>query len=677
MPKPKFSERQRASNLRRTIDEFRYRYHVLNDPAADDSVYESLTRELRALEERFPELQTADSPTRRVGGERLERFIKVSHREPMLSLDDSFSFDELKLWLERISRIDKRVEKARLYCELKVDGLACSILYRNGLFFRAATRGDGLIGEDVTEQVRTIEAVPLRLRGRKRGEVEVRGEVYLPKKEFQKINREREKAGLPVFANPRNVAAGSVRQLDPKLTGRRHLSFIAYQLIASPKIQSHAEEHQQLEELGFRALTKENKMVSNIKAVISFALEVEKNRERLPFLIDGLVIRVDDLDLFDRLSVVGKAPRGAIAFKFAASQVTTRLKDIVVQVGRQGTLTPVAVLEPVELAGVTVSRATLHNQEEISKKDIMIGDTVVVQRAGDVIPEILEPIKKLRPKNAKRFRMPRGCPVCGERVLKDTRTVGKKIEPGVGFRCVNKDCPAVNRKRLYFFSSKTALDMPGLGQKIIDRLLDEGLIRDFADLFRLKVKDLEPLERFGELSAKNIIDSINARKTVSLGRFLVGLGIKGVGGETATLLAERFGDLSRLKRASKESLEAIPAVGPVVAGNIVQFFGNRKNQKLIGKLIEAGFRVEKEEKKFGRLDGKSFVFSGTISIPRLRAAGKIRALGGKVSASVSRTTDYLVVGKNPGLKYDQAKALSVEILNESAFRKLVGELAFD
>ncbi|MDO8650195.1 MAG: NAD-dependent DNA ligase LigA, partial [Candidatus Berkelbacteria bacterium] len=469
---------KRAEKLREAINDLRYRYHVLDDPSASEAVKDSLNRELTQIEAEYPELVTPDSPTQRVGGVPLEKFKKISHTSPMLSLNDAFSEGEVVEWLERVTKLNPSVAKSAFYCELKMDGLACSLKYHNGLFYQATTRGDGYIGEDITEQVKTIQAVPLRFRGESKGEVEVRGEIYMPKTSFENLNTDREKKGLPLFANPRNAAAGSVRQLDPKLTAKRDLSFMAYQLLLPEPTHLHHQEHQHLERLGFRANVKENRVASSVNQVLDYRRHVDKIRNNLPYLIDGVVVLLDDRELFRELGVIGKAPRGAIAFKFAPTEVTTKLLNILIQVGRQGTLTPVAVLEPVEVHGVTVSRATLHNGDEIKRKNILIGDTVIVRRAGDVIPEVVGPVEKLRTGKERTFNFPKSCPVCGSAILRK--------EGEVAYRCINKSCLGSRILQLRHFTTKAAFDIVGLGPKVIDKLYDAGLIADQADIYQLK-----------------------------------------------------------------------------------------------------------------------------------------------------------------------------------------------
>ncbi|MEK7202446.1 MAG: NAD-dependent DNA ligase LigA [Patescibacteria group bacterium] len=657
---------KRVEKLKEAVDDYRYRYHVLDDPSVTDAIYDSLTRELKQIEEEYPDLLTTDSPTQRVGGEPLDKFRKISHSTPMLSLNDAFSPNEEIEWLERITKLEPRVAKSVFYCELKMDGLACSLKYRDGLFYQAATRGDGYVGEDITAQVRTIQAVPLRLRGEAKGEIEVRGEIYMPKKSFAKLNTEREKAGQPLFANPRNAAAGSVRQLDPKLTAKRDLSFAAYQLLLPEPVRHHHQEHQELEELGFRASVKENRVVSSLTQVLDYQHHAAKIRESLPFQIDGVVVQLDDRKLFRKLGVIGKAPRAAIAFKFAPTEVTTRLLDILIQVGRQGTMTPVAVLEPVEIHGVTVSRATLHNEDEIKRKDILIGDTVIVRRAGDVIPEVVGPVEKLRTGEEKEFHFPKTCPVCGSAI--------ERKEGEAAYRCTNKSCLGSRILQLRHFTTKAAFDIVGLGPKVIDKLYDAGLIADQADIYQLKAGDIAQLEGFGEQSGENIIAAITSRRKVGLRQFIYGLGIRHVGVETAEALSQHFGSLDKIRQAKLEELQQVPDIGPIVAQALYTFKGIKQNQELIDRLLKEVtiVRMRPFDSAQGPLRGKSIVFTGTLeTMTRPEAQQKARELGADINDSVSKNTDFVVVGANPGSKAAKAKQLGVEILTESEFVSLI------
>jgi len=667
----------RIEKLKKVISHHRYLYHVLDRQEISDEVHDSLKRELSELERQFPDLITPDSPTQRVGGEPLDKFEKVQHTAPMLSIDDVFTQKDVQDWESYLSRLVPN-ERTCYFCEVKIDGFAISLLYKNGLLVRAATRGNGRVGEDVTGNIRTVESVPLRLVMHERtlalkilkrveaviqkGEIEIRGEIYMDKKTFKKINREQSRAGQKPYSNPRNLAAGSVRQLDPVLTQSRNLKFFAYDIIGDVGQTKHSEEHQVARALGFRTVSRE-KICKNTQEILDFWGKVTKERDKLPYNIDGVVVTIDDNALFDKLGVAGKSPRGIRAFKFAPKQTTTVVQDIQVHVGRTGAVTPIAHLRPVQISGVTVSRATLHNQDEIDRLDVRIGDTVIVARAGDVIPDVIEAVKNLRTGKEKKFHMPIQCPQC--------RTTLRKTEEVI-LRCTNKDCPARNREHLYFFASGRAFDIEGLGPKIIDQLLESGLISNPADIFDLKEGDLVPLERFQEKSARNIISAIDKSKNITLARFIHALGIRHVGEETAADLAEFFGSIENLEKASKDDIRSIPDIGGVVAKEVYDWFGNRHNKNFIQTLVAKGVSIEKPEHVGTKLKGKTFVFTGAFEkITRQEAERKVRMLGGNPAGSVSSQTDYVVVGENPGSKYDQARELGVKIIDEKKFLKML------
>lgn len=667
--------KKRISKLRKVINYHRYLYHVRDRQEISDAALDSLKHELKKLEDQFPELITPDSPTQRVGGKALKEFKKVNHRIPMLSLEDAFSPEEMGDWLSRGAKIVPALPHAELFSELKFDGLALSLVYKNGVLERAATRGDGVVGEDVTQNAKTIEAIPLRLEihapppeGVKskvehlieRGLIEIRGEVIITKKDFGKINRNQKKAGKQIYANPRNLAAGSVRQLNPAITRSRHLDFYAYGIWTDIGQKKHSQEHEVLSTLGFKTDSRA-RVTGSLKELFSFQKKIARERSRFDYEVDGIVVAVNDNALFQKLGVVGKAPRGSIAFKFTPKEATTIIEDITLQVGRTGALTPVAKLRPVKIGGVVVSRATLHNGDEIRRLDARIGDTVVVGRAGDVIPDIRKVIKELRPPRAKNFHMPKKCPTCSSTLVQD----------GVILRCKNRECPARHHKALYHFVSKKTFDIDGLGPKIVDALLDNGLIQDAADLFELKEGDLAPLERFGEKSAKNLVRSIQSRRSISLAKFIFSLGILHVGEETTIDLAEHFGSLESLGRATKEELESVPNIGEVVAKSIVEWFGSEQNEKFLKKLFK--YVTVKSLKKVKRkLAGKTFVLTGGLdSLTRDEAKDRIREAGGDVSESVSKNTDFVVVGSEPGSKLGDAKRLGVKIIDEKTFLKIV------
>ncbi|MGB9848012.1 MAG: NAD-dependent DNA ligase LigA [Minisyncoccia bacterium] len=691
--------KKRIEKLRQEINYHRYLYHVLDKEEISPEALDSLKKELFDLEQQFPDLITPDSPTQRVGGEPLKEFKKVKHPKPMLSFNDVFSEEDLRAWEKRfLDFLGSRVHHSEkfYYCELKFDGLAMEFHYDDGLFVCGATRGDGYIGEDVTQNIKTIEAVPLRLFDKEQvietlkkeklfhvvekiqknfpKKIVARGEVIMHKKELERLNQEQIKKGLKPFANPRNAAAGSVRQLDPKITAARKLDSYAYSLVTDFGQKTHEEEHIILRALGFK-VNPYSQPAKDLEEVIEYHKYWSKNREKLPYEIDGIVVILNNEEDFERAGYVGKAPRAAIAYKFALKQATTIVKDIIVQVGRTGVLTPVAILEPVNVGGVTISRSTLHNFEEIKRLGLKIGDTVIVGRAGDVIPQIIQVLPHLRTGREKEFQIPKKCPMCGSPIIKD--------EEGIIYRCSNKKCFAITRRALYHFVSKPAFDIVGLGPKIIDRLLEEGLIRDAADLFNLKEGDLAVLERFGEKSAENIIRAINQRRKIDLARFIYALGILHVGEETAGVLAMNLlkskRDITKptdlldaMKNFSVEDLEAIEDIGPKVALSIKNWFEEKNNQKFLEKLDNANIEITKPAIASSKLKGKIFVLTGTLdSMSREEAKERIKRLGGRVASSVSKHTDFVVVGKDPGSKYEKAQSLGVKIIDEQEFLKML------
>jgi DNA ligase (NAD+) len=659
---------RRIKKLREEIEHHRYLYHVWDRAEISDAALDSLKRELKQLEEQFPELVTPDSPTQRVGGEPRKEFVQVRHRIPMLSLEDAFTREDLEAWEERNRKLAPGA-KFEYFVELKLDGLAVELRYEGGLFVRGATRGDGRVGEDVTENLKTVEAIPLRLRQSKKLRrpprvLEVRGEVIMTKRAFAALNRQREKEGLPPYANPRNVAAGSVRQLDPKITASRKLHFFAYDIAAGVNLARHAEEHELARELGFPTV-KETRVCRHLDEVMKFVEEWTEKRTRLPYETDGVVININDNALARRLGVVGKAPRASIAFKFPAEEATTVIKDIVVQVGRTGALTPVAVLKPVRVSGVTVTHATLHNEDEIRRKDVRVGDTVIVRRAGEVIPEIVRVLPRLRPRGTKPFHMPKRCPVCGAPVV---RPPGEAIA-----RCSSPRCGAQRLRAIRHFVSREAADIEGIGPKLIDKLLEEGLVSDAADLYALTEADIAALERYAETSAANVIAAINRRRTLPLERFLYALGIRHVGSITAHDLAERFGTLERLQRASKEEIAAVPGVGEIVADSIVKFFADPATKKLLEKFRRNGVVVKHARRRRGPLTGKTVVFTGALeTMTRAEAKQAVRAAGGRVASDVSKHVDLVVVGKAPGSKAERARILGLRRVSEKEFLHLLG-----
>jgi len=670
--------KKRIEKLKKLINYHRYLYHVLNRQEISDAALDSLKHELYKLEQQFPEFITLDSPTQRVAGKPLEGFKKVEHKFPMLSIEDVFSEEEIRDWEDYLKRLTPS-QKFDYFAELKIDGFAISLVYKNGIFKVGSTRGTGTVGEDVTQNLKTIESIPLKLEihGQlpskeieeklkkliKKGEIEVRGEVYMDIKDFERLNKQLEKRGEKTFANPRNLAAGSIRQLDPKLAASRPLKFLAYDVVTDLGQIKHSEEHQILLVLGFK--TDKGKECKNLDEVIDFWKEISKKREKFPFQIDGIVINVNDNSIFQKLGVVGKSPRGIRAFKFSPKQATTIIEDIKLQVGRTGAITPVAHLKPVEVGGVTISRATLHNEDEIKRLGVKIGDTVIVGRAGDVIPDVIQVLPELRTGREREFKMSKNCPICGTKLIKPE---GEAI-----WRCPNPKCPAREREYFYHFASRGAFDIVGLGPKIIDRLLDEGLISDPADLFLLKEGDISQLERFAEKSAENLILAIQSKKKITLAKFIYALGIRNVGEETAQDLAEHFDSLEKLKKVSLSELQEVMDVGPVVGESIYDFFQKKRNLKFIEKLKKVRVEIIIEEKpKYQPLKGKIFVLTGALeTMTREEAKEKIRILGGEISESVSKKTDFVVIGKEPGLKFEKAKNLGIKTINEKEFLELI------
>lgn len=659
---------ERVEKLREEIRRYDYYYYVLNQPLISDAEYDKLFRELLELERQYPELVTPDSPTQRVGAPPAEEFAPVEHAIPMLSLANCFDDEELEEWDDRVRRM-LGGEPVEYVCEPKLDGLSVELVYVDGVFTVGSTRGDGRVGEDVTRNLRTIKQVPLRLfplNGKVPKLLEARGEVYMEKEAFRRLNEERERAGEPLFANPRNAAAGSLRQLDPNVTASRPLKIFFYAMGRAEgiEIRSQVELLTTFPKLGLpvNPLWKLCKTLDEVKA---FYRELLAMRHELPYEADGMVVKVNDFAQREILGEVSRAPRWAIAYKFPAEEATTRVLDIVVQVGRTGALTPVAILEPVEVSGATVSRATLHNEDEIRRKDIRIGDWVIVRRAGEVIPEVVKSIPERRTGAEKEFKMPERCPACGGPVVRP---------PGeVAYRCENLSCPARIKESIRHFASRRAMDIEGLGEKLVDKLVETGLVRKLSDIYRLKKEDLVNLERMGEKSAQNLLEQIERSKNAGLARLIFALGIRYVGEHLAEVLAEHFPSLEALSNATYEELIGIPEIGPRIAQSIVDFFRNEENRKLIQELKELGVKTEAEKPKEGPLSGKTFVFTGALSaFTREEARRLVESLGGRVASSVSRKVDYVVVGTDPGEKLRKAQELGITILTEEEFRKLVG-----
>lgn len=693
--------KERIEKLKKEINQHRYLYHVLDKPDISDAIFDCLKNELEELEYKFPDLITPDSPTQRVGGEPLKEFKKVNHNTPMVSFNDAFSEQEMHEWEERyLNFLDNNLESVdfQYYCELKIDGLAIELEYENESFKTGSTRGNGNIGENVTQNLKTVQSIPLRLLEkdeiikniRKTGlnkiaeeiknnfpkTIIVRGEVFLNKKDFERLNKEQKKSEEKMYANPRNVAAGSIRQLDPKVTANRNLDFFAYALVTDFGQTTHEQEHFILKSLGFK-INPHNEPIKNMAEIFNFHKKTDSLRESLPYEIDGIVIILNSEFDFKKAGIRGKAPRAAIAYKFSAREATTKILAIQIQIGRTGALTPVAIMEPIGIGGITVSRATLHNYDEIQRLGVKIGDTVSISRAGDVIPQVNGVFKNLRTGKEKEFKMPNQCPMCNSAIKKDGG--------GVIYRCLNKNCFARSKKNLYHFVSKAAFDIKGVGPKVIDRLLDENLIHDASDLFILKEGDLAVLERFGEKSASNIVNSINEKKQIELHRFIYALGIMHVGEETAVLLSHEISNnqspitkptnlLKIISEFSLEKLQEIPDVGPKVAESIYRWFKEGKNKKYIKELEENGIIFKKTEKSTinKKLEGLTFVLTGGLeTMSRDEAKEKIRDLGGKILSDVSKETDYVIAGSDPGSKYDKAKELNIKIINEREFKKML------
>ncbi len=660
----------RIQKLREEINYHNYRYYVLDSPVISDEDYDALVHELKELEEKYPETITPDSPTQRVGAPPSEKFRTVPHHVPMLSLDDAFSPEEVEEFDARIKKFLGTSSEIEYTLEPKMDGLAVELVYERGVFTLGSTRGDGYNGEDVTNNLRTIPSIPLRLLSRHEPVpelLEARGEVYMEKRAFEKLNEERKRQGLPTFANPRNAAAGSLRQLDPKVTASRPLQIFLYGIgrVEGRSFDTQWQILQTFKKWGLR-VNPLIKKVTGIKKAITYHEHLADIRPRLDYEIDGMVIKVNDLALQDRLGTKAKSPRWALAYKFEAAQSITRIKDIILSVGRTGAVTPVAVMEPVKVGGVTVSRATLHNEDEIRRKDIRIGDWVIVRRAGDVIPEVVRPLKERRTGQERPFEMPRYCPVCGSKLV---RKPGEAI-----YRCPNPDCFPRLAKRIAHFVSKGAMDIEGLGPKVVEQLITTGIIRDIPDLYSIRKEDLLSLEGFAEKSADNLLKAIEQSKHTTLARFLYAIGIRHVGEVTAQLLAKHFRNLNRLMNATKEELEAIEGIGPEVAGSIAQWFANEKNRTLIKRLLDAGIVIEGQKEEKLPLQGKKFVFTGSLTHFRREEAKKlVTSLGGQVQSTVGKRTDFVVVGENPGSKLEKAKKLGVQTITEEEFLQLVGQ----
>jgi DNA ligase (NAD+) len=658
--------RGRIEELREQIRYHNRRYHVEDAPEVSDAEYDALYSELEGLEAEHPELVTPDSPTQRVGGEPLEGFEELRHVVPMLSLANARKTEELREWDARVRRLLGPDEEPRYVTELKIDGLAVSLRYENGRFARGATRGNGAVGEDVTQNLRTVRSIPDRLDDEPPEVLEPRGEVYMMLEEFEKLNRRQEAEGRPPFANPRNAAAGSIRQLDPRITATRPLTIFLYGVgEGGEAYESHSAMLDALRSYGLRV--NPYQVHDSIESVIDECERRAAQRESLPYQIDGVVVKVDSREQQRSLGTVARAPRWAIAYKFEPLAGRTRLDDVVVRVGRTGALTPQAVLEPVNIGGVKISRATLHNEDYIKEKGILIGDVVVVERAGDVIPQVVRPVPEERDGDEHAFEMPTHCPVCGEPV---SRPEGEAVT-----RCVNARCPAQALEHIIHWASKGAMDIDGLGEKVATRFFDLGLIKDAAEIYDLEADMISPLEGFGEKSAENLIRAIERSKEQPFSRVLYALGIRHVGSVTAELIAERFGGEDLLRGVSVEQLTEINGVGGVVARAVVEYFALEDNRDLVERLMEAGLNFEREQKgpSEGPLAGKRVVITGTLSRPRDHFVERLEAAGGTFTSSVSKSTDYVLAGEDAGSKLERARSLGVPVIDEAGFEELVSQ----
>lgn len=657
--------RENVTALRREIDKHNYYYHVLDQPLIDDQEFDRLMRELEQLEEAYPELQDPDSPTRRIGAKPLEAFESLEHKVPMLGLDNAFSEEELADFDARVRKLTG-LETVEYFCELKIDGLAVSLQYEGGIFRRGSTRGDGYTGEDITQNLRTIRQIPLRLP--EPLTLEARGEVYINRKAFEKLNRRREEEGLMVFANPRNAAAGSLRQLDPRLTAKRPLRIFLYglgehnlELTRQDKLLDYLEKIQ-------LPVNPHRRICSGLEEVWRYCSRWQEEKQELPYEIDGVVVKVNDLEQQKNLGTTARSPRWAVAYKYPPEEKMTRVLDISVNIGRTGAITPVALLEPVTLSGTTVRRASLHNEDLIAEKEIKIGDTIIVHKAGEIIPEVLGVVKEKRTGKESEFRMPRHCPSCGSDTV--------RLSGEAARRCLNLACPAQLVEKLVHFASRRAMDIEGLGPAVAESVYNSELVRDVGDLYYLKVEQLAGLPRMAEKSAENLVSSIDKSRGNPLRRLLFGLGIRFVGEKAARLLAERFGTLDRLREAGEEELIAVEEIGPKIGEAVVRFFNTTETGPVLDKLKRAGvnFTEPVAQKEIGALAGKTFVFSGSLqAYTRDEAAALVEERGGRVSSSISRKTDYLVTGDDPGSKLAKAGELGVEVIGEERFKELISQ----
>jgi len=657
----KSEAKKEIEKLREKINYHNYKYYIKNNPVISDYEYDHLLKKLEKLESEFPDLITTDSPSQRVGEKPVEGFETVKHKIPMLSLANTYTFDELRDFDERIK---KNVGKVDYVLEPKIDGAGVALLYEKGFFVRGATRGDGIKGDNITQNLKTIKSIPLKLRNDALKNVEVRGEVFIPISEFKKYNKKQIKEDGVIFANPRNAAAGSLRQLDPRIVAERPLDIFLYIISFSEReIKTQYESLELLKKVGFKT-NPLSKKVKDIEEAILYCKDLEKKRDNIDYEIDGVVIKVNSIEKQKILGYTSKNPRWAISYKFAAKQSTTKLNDISIQVGRTGVLTPVAILEPVEVGGVTVSRATLHNFDELKRKDIRIGDFVLVERSGDVIPQVVKPIKEKRKGKEKSKKIPKKCPVCGTEVLRE--------EGEVAVRCPNKYCPARLKWRIRYFASRDAMDIDHLGESTIDKLIEKDIIKNIADLYNLKTDDILKLEGFKEKSAQNLIDSIENSKNQDLSRLIYSLGIRHVGKYSAQLLAIKYNSLEELSAASEDKLKEIDGLGDKSAESIATFFATEENIKLIERLDKIGVKTKVEKKRKLPLENKKFLFTGGLEkLSRNKASDLIKKKGGIVATAVGKDLDYVVVGQKPGSKLEKAKKIGLNIISEKEFLEIV------
>ncbi len=674
MSKAPSGAEQRAAELKQLLAKYAYEYYVLDEPSVSDAVYDGLVRELKEIEAAHPELITPDSPTQRVGGTPLDKFMKVEHSVRMISLNDVFSREEVEAWVQRTDKLMPG-RTHEFFADIKMDGLACALIYQDGVFVQAVTRGDGYVGEDVTANIRTIPSVPFHLRSQPgfeqflRGRTEIRGEVIMHKKDFERLNHAREAAGLAVFKNPRNLAAGTIRQLDPKLVAERPLRFRAYDILRPDprEVPTNMYAYEALRALGLAA-NKQASVFTSVDEIMQFVDHWDNARHELPFNTDGLVVKVNDRELYASLGVVGKNPRGAVAYKYPAEEATTVVEDIVISIGRTGAATPVAAFRPVVVAGTTVQHASLHNADEIARKDIRVGDTVVIFKAGDIIPQVERVLVELRPKGAAAFDME------AELKRQYPDLAFERPEGEAVYRVKGATGPLLLKRALQHFASKSALDIDTLGEKNVVALVDAGLVRDIADIYTLDYEQVLALDRFADISARKLIEAIQAKKTPPMPRFIYGLGIRHVGAQTAVDLSAAYGSLERLAAASLDDLKQVDGIGDVVAEAVTAWFADPDNRSLLEKFEHVGVRPVYKAPKKGPLSGKSFVITGTLeTMGREAAAEKIRALGGAFHSSMTKDTTYLVVGKNVGAaKLKKAEKLGTTQLDEAAFMRLLG-----